>query len=244
LFFEIGVVGFELSFLHKPQLCLQRRGIMQFTVNAHIRLMGYFRLQKDNTFRKNSPGRRTVLKADQVFLSLKEVYDRIEGLGASVEIENQKIPTGDENGRSLGDLIADLAPCVHRTHKSPIPSRDQLVEVIRLTDDSHNNFLSLDLEGRFAVIRHDEASWSRPTWAVRHETFGAGNNYAGPGAADDAEYMDELYRDMLAGWLEHLETGAMECYLDIPADATTEQLISKIKRWGQKKKAIVANANS
>jgi hypothetical protein len=71
---------------------------------------------------------------------------------------------------------------------------------------------------------------SKPEHAVRNEAFIAGNDWVGPDAADDESLINELYTDMLAGWLDHLQTGQLDCFVDTHAEDALGAMIGSIRR--------------
>ena len=215
---------------------------MKFTIDVRIRHMGFFRFRKNKAFRKMSTRNHALQEGDWVGRSISEAYRQIDSIGSEISIGGQKIPTSAEDGRDDFELIADLSPNVHRSQRPLMPSRGQLAEVVRKADDSHNNFLLLDLDGRF-VIRDQNTmgSFRHKDWAVCHEAFIAGNHYVGIKASEDITYIDGLYRDMLSGWLEHLSTGKINCFVSVAEDVNTSQLIAKIKHFGQRKPRLEIN---
>jgi hypothetical protein len=204
---------------------------MRFTIDTHILVMGLFRLLENGTFRELDPGHREIRPGDRVLDSLLAAYRFITALGPFIEIRGEKIPTASPDiGRSLTDKVADLAASVHRSYPPKLPSKAQLASVIRFRSDEEHSILLLDLEGDFRVVGTDGFSMSKPEHAVRNEAFCAGNDLVGPDAANDESHINELYNDMLAGWLDHLETGELDCFVDVHADDAVGTLIGHIRR--------------
>ncbi len=204
---------------------------MRFTVDTRILEMGFFRLTEVGVFRDLDPHHREIIPGDRVFDSLQDAYGFIGTLGSSIEIRGVKIPTDSpEIGRSLTDRVADLALCAHRSVAPKMPSKAQLESVIRSRSDDQHSIVLLDLEGEFKVVGTDGFSMSQPEHAVRNEAFIAGNDLVGPDAADDESHINELYTDMLAGWLDHLEIGQLDCFVDTHAEDALGSMIGRIRK--------------
>jgi hypothetical protein len=204
---------------------------MRFTVDTRILAMGFFRLTDTGAFRDLDPHQREIVSGDRVFDSLQVAYRFIESLGPAIVIRGEKIPTDSpEIGRSLTERVADLAPCAHRSVAPKMPSKAQLESVIRSRSDDEHSIVLLDLEGEFKVVGTEGFSMSKPEHAVRNEAFIAGNDWVGPDAADDESLINELYTDMLAGWLDHLQTGQLDCFVDTHAEDALGAMIGSIRR--------------
>ena len=204
---------------------------MRFTVDTRILVLGFFRLTESGTFRDLDPHHREIVPGDKVFNSLQEAYRFIKGLGSAILIRGERIPTDSpEIGRSLKDKVADLALCAHRSVAPKMPSKAQLESVIRSRTDDEHSIVLLDLEGEFKVVDTEEVDTTQPGHAVRNEAFIAGNDLVGPDAAADESHISELYTDMLAGWLDHLETGELDCFVDTHAEDALGAMLGRIRR--------------
>ena len=91
------------------------------------------------------------------------------------------------------------------------PTKENLIEVIKSGDDSHDNVLVLNLNGSFELINGCggyavEAEKGR-NYVVRCETFFAGNDYVGENASKDDKFIDRLYSWAIRYWNDYKKTG-------------------------------------
>ncbi|MDU1604960.1 MAG: hypothetical protein E6845_18555 [Clostridium sp.] len=78
-------------------------------------------------------------------------------------------------------------------------SREQLVELIKNGDDSYDNQIRVTKDGIIFLSRIVGAE-DISNLRFRFETYDAGNGYVGPEAADDDEYIDDLYNGLIKTW--------------------------------------------
>lgn len=87
------------------------------------------------------------------------------------------------------------------------PTKEQLRELLRHCDDSashHVLWVKRNGDVELSRIGEDQTSagfeHAHPEMQVRFETFQAGNEYVGPEAADDEEWVSELFENLIAKW--------------------------------------------
>jgi len=198
---------------------------MYFTIEAFVLGTGNFRLQTDGAFRESTSN--VTGKSDFTAQILSAAYERIRALGNQVTVAGQTMPCNPSEMK-LGDPVAHVAPTVHRQHVPSRPSRDQLILAIKRGDDRENNSLLIDLDGNFVVRSHSTLNRVEEDFAVRHESFIAGNDFVGEDASRAVKHIDELYRLMLAGWLHHLKSGEVGHYVDTPSGRSLDDLLAEI----------------
>ena len=92
---------------------------------------------------------------------------------------------------------------------SMIPTKENLIEVIKNGDDSHHNVLVLNLDGSFELLNGvdmvEEVKGNN--YVVRCETFDAGNDYVGENASKDDKFIDSLYSWAIRYWNDYKKTG-------------------------------------
>ncbi|HKJ83037.1 MAG TPA: hypothetical protein VJ961_03335 [Mariprofundaceae bacterium] len=120
----------------------------------------------------------------------------------------------------------------HRLSPAPIPEQTQMIEAVRQAKPGTPWLAYLDLAGHFRMLDSSrERIIGNPNIAVRGEIASA-SDYTGPEAADQDIAMETLYRQFLAGWLEHLETRRLAIFIPdaekLPAEA---DLTRKIGDW-------------
>ena len=93
-----------------------------------------------------------------------------------------------------------------------------------LGDDNYDNSLVIDFDGYLHLIPFRHAK--EGSYAVRFETFLAGNGYVG---SEESIYdIEDTYLSLLEGWLSHL-IGHDSIYRDYPSSSTKEELIKEIE---------------
>lgn len=90
------------------------------------------------------------------------------------------------------------------------PNKENLIEVIKNGDDSHNNVLVLNLDASFELINgdgiDDVKNVKGNNYIVRYETFNAGKDYVGKSASNDNKFIDRIYNKSLEYWNKYTET--------------------------------------
>ncbi len=184
-------------------------------------------LQEDSSWREM--GGNEFIPGDKKFIQVNDVLEYYRSdtevlfNGSTVEVNPSSF--------TLGDEVWSLFPLVHRTEKPVVPTKQDLVQVIRSGSDNYHNSLVITASGKFQLINRDETDvFYNPQVAVRHETFDAGNDYIGISASEDASFIDSTYRAMLSGWNEHLESKALGIYKDYTPDFSEEELLEEAKK--------------
>ena len=78
-------------------------------------------------------------------------------------------------------------------------TREQLVDLIRSGDDSHDNQIRVSNDGTIFLSRTVGAE-NIEGLRFRLETYDAGNGYVGVDAAKDDDYIDKLYDGLVKAW--------------------------------------------
>lgn len=85
---------------------------------------------------------------------------------------------------------------------------EEVKEVLRNGSDEVHNSLIIDFDGTVSLVPFES---KRKGYAVRFETFVAGNGYVGSKSA--LNHLDGTYQAMLEAWVDHLKYGG-ELYKD------------------------------
>lgn len=104
-------------------------------------------------------------------------------------------------------------PIVHRFSASPIPEKEQMLNTLATMTPGTARLLYLDLGGHFRSL--DSTSTKiigNMAIAVRGE-IASSANYIGPQAIANERLMDEMYRQYLAGWIEHLKSRRLAIFI-------------------------------
>ena len=96
---------------------------------------------------------------------------------------------------------------------SPVlPSKEQLISVIRQGDDRLDNTLVLNIDGLFELRSYRMGVIADPTVIVRFKRFPCNEGYVGVTASNEEELMERYYRESIRLWLEHNTTGKMNIF--------------------------------
>ncbi|RYE58442.1 MAG: hypothetical protein EOP48_03530 [Sphingobacteriales bacterium] len=96
-------------------------------------------------------------------------------------------------------------------YKLRLPSKEQLIKVLTLGNDSKDNELILTNRCAFVLRRPKNNS---DDVVVRHKVFNAGENFVGKDAAKDLDYIESLYCSFLEKWIAYRKNGDVNLYFD------------------------------
>jgi len=200
-----------------------------FTLEARPRFLpDIWRLQKDDSWRMIKDITIKDDKKDWTTSNTSVIYKFIEEC-ESVNLGPKIYPLEPSEGIvSPTDDHVYLTPTLHRTSKPHKPTLTEMRNLIRQGDDQINNMLIIDLNGYFSLLEFSTEHVNSFVIAVRHGAFIAGNGYIGPQAADDETFTNRVFHTMLYGWLEHLQTGQVNWFMDIPSQESLDDLHKKI----------------
>ncbi|RMH62549.1 MAG: hypothetical protein D6678_01105 [Zetaproteobacteria bacterium] len=113
-----------------------------------------------------------------------------------------------------------------------IPDRLELETLVGSLEPGKAWLIYLDTEGHFRALDSDQAPIiGNVDIAVRGE-IASSPDYVGPRAVDNEARMDELYRQFLAGWLEHLESANLGVFVPDPEKLkSSEDYLDAIRNW-------------
>ena len=142
------------------------------------------------------------------------------------------VPIGRLGPLSLFVRGAFAHALVHRFSPAPIPDKKQMRTVLAGLAPGTPWLLYLDLGGVFrALDTSRERIQGNLRIAVRGEIASAAG-FVGPEVGRDADYLDTLYRQFLAGWLAHLKTKRVLCFVPEPEQTPpAEALLAAIRAW-------------
>lgn len=111
------------------------------------------------------------------------------------------------------------------------PSYEQYKLLIESCDDNKRNTIILYKNGLFGAKENFNLNNNFTEYVGRGETLQAGNGYVGRDAVNDKRYMQESYAMYLKAWIDFVQHGVGDRYLDIyPNDSVEEleQIISSL----------------
>ncbi len=121
----------------------------------------------------------------------------------------------------------------HHLSAPPLPDKAQMLETIAALEPGRPWLLYLDPSARFRAI--DTATTpiiGNLDIAVRGEIASA-PDWVGPQAVRDDARMEELWKQFLAGWLEHLRTARMGVFVPDAGrlKPSAEAYLEEIRNW-------------
>jgi len=121
---------------------------------------------------------------------------------------------------------------LHRDSSAPLPDKAQMLECIAALNPGTPWLLYLTVAGHFTALDSSNTPMiSNLDIAVRGEIASSGD-YIGPRASRDEKMMDELYRQFLAGWLDHLNSSNMNVFVpDAEKLKDESDYIEAIQNW-------------
>lgn len=130
---------------------------------------------------------------------------------------------------NLADDIYEIEIVCHRTERPQhLFTYDEILCEIKKAKDICDNSPQITFDGYFKIIPLKGVSpISLYDYAVRSETFCAGNGYVGN--IDNENFYKELYHSMLDGWLMHLLTGKSQYYGEEYPELSIEEILLHIK---------------
>src|SRR5579883_1281513 len=112
-------------------------------------------------------------------------------------------------GRSRACLPVEATACRRAAamNMQSNPSKDQLRELLKRCDDAaghHLLWVSNNGDVELSRLREGQTAagfeQAHPEMRVRFEAFQAGNEYVGPDAAADDEWVSELFNSLATRW--------------------------------------------
>jgi len=127
-------------------------------------------------------------------------------------------------------IFAHAVP--HRMSSAPIPDKKQMLEAIRQAKSGTPWLLFLDLAGNFRMLDTSHSGIiDNLNIAVRGE-IASSSGYIGPEAVQQDTRMNEVYRQFLAGWLEHLNTRRLAVFVPEAKELVSgDRLRQDIEHW-------------
>ncbi|MDX8401090.1 MAG: hypothetical protein R8K47_00515 [Mariprofundaceae bacterium] len=128
-------------------------------------------------------------------------------------------------------IFAHAVP--HHLDAPAVPEFAQMLDTIRGLEPGRPWLLYLDPEGRFRAIDTSQSPIiGNLDIAVRGE-IASGSEWVGPDAVGDETRMDELWRQFLAGWLEHLRTHRLGVFVpDVERlKPSAEDYLAEFRDW-------------
>lgn len=208
---------------------------MFYTIDVSLGLLDEYRLCNGSSWRKLKdwdfePRDLTYRGFSESIRTIDKLKDK-NSISINGKDHDLKL---DERIISISELMKrpNLFPRVHRTERPRIFTKDELITTIKYGNDKRGNVLVVNLQGYFSLKDIRFISYARDQKApvaVRHEFFVPGNGYVGSSASKDFRFIDETYLSSLQGWYEHLKTGKLDQFQDLPASESESRLIRKIQ---------------
>lgn len=195
---------------------------MKYTIDVDNILTTTHRLKKEGIFKKyTGDHEKDILEDDLTFDDYYDARNFKEKL-EFVEIDGEKIKA-NPTSYGLSDPVLYIRP--HRTGK-PVQSyftEDDLKRELLSGNDEINNSLIVDTDGFLHLVPFNQAK--KGPYAVRFETFIAGNGYVG--SESSLNHLEGTYLALLEAWSIHLVSHD-KVYRDYYGGKSKEELINKI----------------
>jgi hypothetical protein len=193
---------------------------MKFTIDVVKLIMTTHRLKKDGTFKEISF--IDVLPDDMIFDTIQEAQFWKENQ-SEFQVVGKMIKA---NPTSTGMADSYLHIRSHRVGKPKqmVFSKQEVENVLKYGNDNIHNSLVVDFDGFVHLVPFEQAITG---YAVRFETFQAGNGYVG--SKSSLNHLDGTYLALLEGWLDHLETHDCE-YRDSESRRSEVDILSDINQ--------------
>lgn len=121
---------------------------------------------------------------------------------------------------------------LHRSSAAPLPTKEQMISCIHDHPAGTPWLVYLNVAGQFKAIDTSSTSiLNNLEIAVRGE-IASSEDYIGPKATETEKMMDTLFRQFLAGWLDHLKSSNMNIFVPDPEKMNEEEkYIEEIQNW-------------
>ncbi len=170
-----------------------------------------WRLQEDNSWREcvyaeplqDGDARITDKQTAEFWLGRRLKTDKKTGLAPQ-----KKAGTFDFLMRGIFSHAV-----LHRVSSAPVPDKQQMIDCYAQLRPGTPWLVYLDVAGHFRAIDTSQVSIvANLDIAVRGE-IASSEDYIGPKAAANETQMANLYRQFLAGWLDHLVSSNMNIFV-------------------------------
>jgi len=121
---------------------------------------------------------------------------------------------------------------LHRRSSAPIPDKKQMLDCFAQLQPGIPWLVYLDVAGIFRALNTAKVSIiANLDIAVRGE-IASSEDYIGPKAAANDKMMSNLYRQFLAGWLDHLTSCNMNIFVpDVEKLKAESDTLEAIRNW-------------
>jgi len=121
---------------------------------------------------------------------------------------------------------------LHRSSSAPIPAKEQMIACYKALKPGTPWLVYLNVSGHFMALDTSKVSiMINLDIAVRGE-IASSEEYVGPIAAAKDTMMNELYKQFLAGWLDHLKSSNMNVFVPDPEKLKDDaDYIEEIRNW-------------
>ncbi|WP_281869945.1 hypothetical protein [Brevibacillus parabrevis] len=194
---------------------------MQFTINVMNLINISHRLSKDGEFKSFQGDRKTVNEEDWTFTTHFEAEQWLSQYDV-VKVGDRSLVTNPV-AHKVGEPYLTIR--AHRTSKPEKKyfTKEEVREQLVNGDDEQHNVLIVDWNGNVKLVPFNVG---RKEYAVRYESFQAGNGYVGRGSS--LNHFDSTYSALLEGWLLHLKAHD-SVYRDYSSDRKLEEIIKDIE---------------
>ena len=202
---------------------------MKFYVEAEmslgIRDEDVYRLQTDDTWRCLAEG-KGFESTDNFFSDLKAIKPYLARNSETV-LGTETYNANPSPVSFPGPLGPFVSPRVKRDKKPKIPSKSDLITTIAGGRDDRVEHIVIDLYGNFGLVENPGVLDQTIGIAAYHTSLSPNDmNWSG---AQDQEFVNEIYIDMLDAWTVHLIRNRLNVCVDT-CNQTENELLAEIDK--------------
>ncbi|MGE7880130.1 hypothetical protein [Peribacillus muralis] len=195
---------------------------MKYTIDVYKMIFTSHRLKEDGTFKEFKGQHEKEISDDDYTFDDYYLAKQWKQNQTFIEVDGERVEV-NPTSTGLTDPSVRIRP--HRTEKpkKSYITKGELQKVLLAGDDNYNNSLVIDFDGFVHLVPLNQAM--NEPYAVRFETFGAGNGYVGKNSS--LNHLDGTYLALLQSWAIHLVSHD-KVYRDYTSGETEEETISEI----------------
>lgn len=199
---------------------------MKFTIDVLKFVLTEYRLKKDGTFKKvQGIDPKIILEDDYLFDDYFQAKNWTKE-NPHIELDGKIIDLSPDRAIGFTDYYYQIRPHRIRKPKQNYVTKEQLKNVLKNGDDSKHNSLVIDFDGFLHLLPFEQAV--KFPYAVRFETFQAGNGYVGENS--NLYHLENTYLALLQGWADHLGSHN-QIYRDYTDTRSEDEVIEEIMKY-------------
>ncbi|MGG5462094.1 hypothetical protein [Clostridium sp. B9] len=201
---------------------------MFFTINAYKTFLvtnNSYRLKKNGEWAFKDNFKNVDLEEDMIFKTHEEA-ERWLKEHRRVIINSEKVRIKSGSLSMLGNFDFSFKILVHREEKPHYFKKEELKSLLCNNEDDENALI-INFDGKLELISKDSNRLREyEDFAVKNEEY---KTYINSKAISNLEALEEIYLNMLEGWMFHLESG-VSIKVDFYRTLDEEYIITELNR--------------